>query len=201
MIPDGHPLHELVLADSATEPDRWKSIRPYWIGASDAAKFSRPASIDTVYVPNKLTEITTGFGGTDFTRNGHAHEAGLTAWAGVSHNTKMFRHPTEPVFSATPDGLDVLPNGVIVLSEVKVKHRIVSGPTPAEYRQVAWAQYVLGASFTKWVWQALHPETHRPYGDPRMMLIDYNAELVEKILTIARPVRAAMLAARAFEGN
>jgi hypothetical protein len=198
VMPAGHPLLDCVIADAAADPEHWLSIRPYWIGASDAAKMSKVESVE-IYTRNKVTQQTRPFTGSQFTRNGHAHEAGLMAWAGVRHNTRMFRHATEPVFAATPDGVSVTPSGVIVLGEAKIKHQIITGPTPAERRQVAWAQYVLGAAFTKWVWQVLDPRTNRPYGDPQCIHIDYDPEILEPLLEIARPVRAAMIAARNFE--
>jgi hypothetical protein len=197
-VPTGHELLGRVVADAALDPAGWLAARPHSLGASNFAKFAREESVDK-YLRNKLTEGQRGFTGNDYTRNGHAHEAGLMAWAGVGHNTRMIRHPEIPEFTATPDGIEVLENGDIVLGEAKVKHQLVNGPTPAEFRQVYAAQYVVGAAFTKWVYQALHPETHRPYGDPMLIRIPFDAEAFAPTLAIAHKVRAGLLAARSFE--
>ena len=200
MIPTDHQLLDLVVADALLEPEKWMAARPFSIGASDAAGYAKLESVEA-YVRAKLTTVARPFAGNPFTAAGHAHEPGLMAWAGVTHNTRMFRHPEIPEFTATPDGVDVTPTGVVLLGEAKVKHRIVTGPTPAERRQVVWAQYVLGGEVTKWVWQALHPDTHRPYGEPQVHRISFDPDLLAPILVIAHHVRAAMIAARDFERN
>jgi hypothetical protein len=199
-IPAGHELLGRVVADAAVDPAGWLAVRPYSLGASDFAKFARLESVE-MYARNKLTEAARTFTGSSFTANGHAHEPGLMAYAGVGHNTRTFRHPEIREFTATPDGVTVLPSGVIELGEAKVKHKIVEGPNPSEMRQVYAAQYVVGAAFTKWVWQALHPETHRPYGDPHVLSIPFDGDAFAPTLEIAHAVRAAILAARQFESE
>lgn len=198
-LPTDHPLLGRVVADSAVDPAGWAAARPYSIGASDAAKFSKITSAET-YIRNKLTERTRPFGGSDFTRNGHAHEPGLMAYAGLVHNTRTYYHPDYPEFTATPDGYAWSPDArTLVLGEAKIKHHIVIGPTPAERRQVVFAQFVMGAELTKWIVQHLHPDTHRPYGDPLLIRIERDDDLLSGVLDIAHIVRDAMLAAREFE--
>lgn len=198
MIPLGHPLLGRVVADAALDPAGWAAARPFSLGASDFAGYAREESVDK-YAARKLTESTATFTGSAYTANGHAHEPGLMAYVGVSHNTRMFHHPEIREFTATPDGVNVTPTGVIVCGEAKVKHKIVRGPTPAEYRQVYAAQYVTGAAFTKWVWQTLHPETHRPYGEPTVLTIPFDADAFAPTLAIAHQVRDRILRAREFE--
>lgn len=198
-LPAGHPLLGRVVADSATDPAGWAAARPYSIGASDAAKFSKAASTE-LYVRNKLTEQARPFTGSEFTRNGHAHEPGLMAYVGLVHNTRTFYHPQYPEFTATPDGYTWSEDaGILILGEGKIKHHIVKGPTPAEVRQVMWAQFVMGSELTRWVVQHLHPDTHRPYEDPIIHNIPRDDEILARMLAIAHPVRDAMLAAREFE--
>lgn len=197
-IPPGHELLGRVVADAAADPAGWLAARPFSLGASDFAKFSRMESVES-YARNKLAEGSRTFTGSAYTANGHAHEPGLMAYAGVAHNTRMFRHPTIREFTATPDGVSVLPGGHIRLGEAKVKHKLVEGPNPSEMRQVYAAQYVLGAIFTDWVYQALHPETHRPYGEPVIHRIPFDADAFAPTLEIAHAVRAAIVAARQFE--
>lgn len=199
-LPVGHPLLGRVVADAAVDPAGWLAARPHSIGASRAAGFAKITSVDK-YVRALLTEQERPFTGSDFTRNGHAHEPGLMAYAGLVHNTRTYYHPEYPEFTATPDGYSWTDAGVLILGEAKIKHRIVEGPTPAERRQVVFAQYVCGAELTKWVWQHLHPETHRPYGEPHLIRIERDDDLLKGVLDIAHQVRDAMLAAREFERN
>lgn len=204
MIPEGHPLLRRVVADSALDPAGWLAARPTHIGASMAAGFAKVESIES-YVRAAVLAMHKPFQGNAYTASGHLFEPGIMAWAGVSHNTRMFHHPTVEPYSATPDGLDVLPNGVVILGEAKVKHKITTGPTPAERRQVVWAQYVAGAPdvdvFTKWAWLHVNPDTRRPHGAPQMIHIDFDPDLLAPLLVIAEQVLAAMQAAAAFERN
>lgn len=185
-IPEGHPLLGRVVADSALDPAGWLAARPFHIGASDAKEYSKLESIEG-YARRKLTDGS-AFTGTAMSRNGHTYEPALAEWAGLAHNTRMFSHPDQPWKTATPDALGVGPTGVIVAGEVKVKHRIVAGPDLGERRQVAWAQHVTGAEFTKWVWLHVHPEKHHPVGEPHVLTIDYDPDLLGPLLTIADAV-------------
>lgn len=206
-IPEGHPLLDRVIADAA-DPAEWHATRSRLvehggrqyarIGASDAAKYAKPESVEG-YVRAKLLAGNRSFTGNDFTSNGHAYEPALMAWAGVAHNTRMFAHPYVPWRAATPDGVEVTPTGFIVLGEGKVKHHIVTGPNPSERRQVVFAQHVMGAELTKWVWLHVHPDTNRPVGDPHLLRIDYDPDILGPLLPIADAVAAAVGRARAFD--
>ncbi len=199
-LPAGHPLLSRVVADAATDPAGWAAARPYQIGASDAAGYAKWDSRDK-YLARKLGEQPASFGGSQYTRNGHAHEPGLMGFAGLAHNARTFHHEEYREFTATPDGLRWSDAGVLVLGEGKIKHHIVEGPTPAEFRQVVWAQYVTGARMTRWVKQTMDPRTNRPYGVPIILDIPFNPDLLAPMLEIAHYVRRGMIAAREFGGT
>jgi len=191
-----HELFDRVVADSA-DRDAWMAARVGKIGASDAASFAKVTSIES-YVRAKL--MPTRFEGNVYTANGNTWEPTLTGFAHVPHNTKMFRSVDVPEFVATPDGLKVTPSGQLVLSECKIKHKPVKGPTPAEYRQVYWAQSVCGAEATAFVWLTLDPETNQPTTlEPQVLIIERDQAAIDRLLTIARPVLDAMKRAADFE--
>ena len=142
-----------VLADS-TDRESWQIARGPRIGASDAAKFAKMQSVPT-YVNNKLDPHE--FRGNASTESGNRWEPMLLAWAGIPQNTRLFHHPSEDGFAATPDGINEISAGKLVLGEVKAKHnRIVLGPTPAELRQVAWQLFVFPEAIAvEWIWGEL----------------------------------------------
>lgn len=138
-----------VLADSADRAS-WMEARGPRIGASDAAKFAKPESVP-LYIDGKVNPPR--FAGNATTENGNRWEPMLLAWAGIPQNTLFIHHPEEEGFAATPDGLEVS-GSRMRLAEIKTKHnKIISEPTPAELRQVAWQIHVLQeAECVVWVW-------------------------------------------------
>lgn len=195
-IPDGHPLLGRVVADAATDPAGWWAARlGSNIGASDASQFAKPESIDRYVRAILKQQMQPRGNGNVLARNGHIYEPALMNWAGVTHNARSFHHATDPWKTATPDGVEVTPVGAIILGEAKVKHHIVTGPSKQERRQVVWAQHVIGAELTKFVWQHVHPTTHRPVGDPHLARIDYDPDLIADILAIAVPVHEQLVLA------
>ncbi|MEA9983683.1 hypothetical protein [Subtercola sp. RTI3] len=135
--------------------DSWLVAREPGIGASDAAHFARMEAAPK-YVDAKLKPST--FRGNETTENGHIWEPDILAWVGIRQNKRLFHHPDEIGFTATPDGVIDEPHVAgIRLAEIKVKHnKIVYGPTPAEFRQVAWQLLVLPeAHCVEWAWGEL----------------------------------------------
>ncbi|MEN0084031.1 MAG: recombinase [Leifsonia sp.] len=182
-----------VLADSA---DRAHWNRDSFIGASDAANYAREESIQK-YILAKLKDGR--FQGNAYTEAGHRWEPEILDWFGVPHNTLTFHAEGERGFAATPDGIEVLPSGELVLAEVKVIHgRVHTGPTPAHLRQIWWAQYVLGARRTKYLWRELVDGVPRRL-EPHIQIIERDDAALSKLLRIARPVLAGVRAAREFE--
>lgn len=148
---------ERILNDG-TDRESWLEARSgAVIGASDAAKFAKLTSVNS-YVEAKLKPST--FAGNGSTQSGNRWEPMLLAWAGVPGNKALIHHPDEPGFAATPDGIRVFELGSagwLNLAEIKAKHnKIINGPTPAEFRQVAWQLFVIPeAEYVDWVWGEL----------------------------------------------
>lgn len=181
-----------ILADSADRPD-WLVKRETVIGASDAAKYSKLESVP-LYA---LAKLRPSWGGNRYTESGNEWEPRMLAHFGIPRNTLLVHALNEPGFAATPDGVEILPSGEVVLSEAKAKHnRVVAGPTPAERRQVWWAQYCWGAHRTKWIWQELMDGVPRRY-EPHIIIIDRDDDEIDKMLRIARPVLDRVRIARA----
>lgn len=122
------------LADSKDRAS-WLALHDTVIGASTAAKFAKRESVEK-YVRSMLAPST--FTGNAATESGNRWEPLLLAWAGLEPNSMFIHMPREKRFAATPDGSKQTPDG-LVLGEIKAKHnKVVTGPTPAEVRQVAW---------------------------------------------------------------
>jgi len=188
------------ILDDGTDRERWKRKRRPRIGASDAARFANINSVDR-YVAEKLKDRE--FAGNKYTAAGHDWEEDLLAWAGVDPN-KLFIHAEEnEQYAATPDGLTVTPSGII-LGEVKIKHnKIVSGPTAAEKRQVAWQQFCVGPEvlYTEWVWGELLPNGRlRDRGAQRIRIYPADvADILADVLTIAVPFLGELNRALEYE--
>lgn len=187
-----------VLADKSIDEAAWRAARRNVIGASDAAKFSKAASVP-LYLAGKLND--SAFHGNSFTESGNRWEPMMLAWAGIPASGALIHHPDERGFGATPDG--ITPDGKR-LAECKAKHdRIILGPTLGEWRQVAWQFFcVPEAEELEWIWAELlggrlvqqEPKSITiPRDHPKVI------ELTARIRPIATEVLAALLAAREFE--
>lgn len=133
-----------VLADSSNR-EAWLHARESVIGASDAAMLSKPESLDR-YLAAKLAPA---FAGNRHTDSGNRWEPMMLAWAGIPACGLLIHHPDEIGFAATPDGADG-----VRLAECKAKEgRIITGPSLAEWRQVAWQLYCIPeAESVEWIW-------------------------------------------------
>jgi len=186
-----------VLADSTDRP-AWLLTRVPVVGASDAAKLARAASLDK-YLAAKLTAST--FTGNTYTESGNEWEPIMLAWAGIPQNTLLIHSETHPGLAATPDGLKVTPDGII-LAEVKAKHdRIVYGPTPAELRQVAFQQYCVGnVLYTEFVWAEIVNGEMRTDEPKRLRVYPADvAHILADLIPLAVELSARLTAALAFE--
>ncbi|ANP74503.1 hypothetical protein [Cryobacterium arcticum] len=187
-----------VLADSTDRP-AWLLAREPIVGASDAAKLAKPESIDK-YTASKLKPQS--FGGNAYTESGNLWEPLMLMWAGIPQNTLLIHAEATPGLAATPDGLLVRPDG-IVLAEVKAKHdRIVNGPTPGELRQVAFQQHCIGPDvlYTEFIWAEIVNGEMRT-NEPKSLRI-YPADVAQvlaDLLPIALELSARLTAALEFE--
>lgn len=152
------------LADSKDRAS-WLTVHDSVIGASTAAGFAKPESVEK-YIAAMLKPRT--FSGNRMTDSGNRREPWLLAWMGYEPNSLFIHAPESRRFGATPDGSNVV-NGDLRLAEVKTKHsRVVTGPTPAEVRQVAWQLFcVPEAVAVDWTWGEFVPD-----GDDWMMRRD-----------------------------
>jgi hypothetical protein len=188
---------ERIIADRSVDEPAWLAARIGTVGASDAASFSKPESVP-LYVRALLK--SGNWSGNRYTESGNTWEGRMLRALGIPENAAMIRSTDEPGFTATPDGIEVLPTGEIVLTECKAIHnRIITGPTLAQRRQMWWAQFVVGPEVrrTKFVWQHLDDDgpTHL---EPHVLVIERDDDAIARLLTIARPVLDQYRAALQF---
>lgn len=187
-----------ILGDSL-DREAWLVAREPIVGASDAAKLAKASSIET-YLAAKLKRSS--FSGNHYTESGNLWEPLMLAWAGIPQNTLLIHAEAHPGLAATPDGLKVTPEG-IVLAEVKAKHdRIVYGPTPGEFRQVAFQQYCVGPEvlYTDFIWAEIVNGEMRT-DEPKSLRI-YPADVAQvlaDLLPIAIELSARLIDAIEFE--
>lgn len=192
------------ILDDGTDRERWLSVRATLpvIGASDAATYARPGSVDK-YAVAKLA--TRHFGGTEFTRAGHRWEPMMLAWAGIPQNLALIHSIEERHFGSTPDGLTV--DGAR-LAECKVKHmQVIDGPDTGEWRQLAWHFLTVPeANESEFLWAELNREGELRKdlrGEPKHLTVKRNDPRIVKalnlILPIAREVLEQVVAALEFE--
>jgi hypothetical protein len=165
-----------IVADSKNRPD-WLLKREGLFGASDASSWAKEASVD-LYALAKLKSGS--FKGNSYTESGNTWEPRMLAWFGIEQNTLLIHAEGEPFWGATPDGIEVTSTGEIILAEAKAKHGIVvTGPTPKERRQVAWAQMVFGPDCrrTKFIWQEIVDDAPRRL-EPHIQIIDRDDVLI-----------------------
>ena len=188
------------ILDDGNDREKWLGSRGPVIGASDAATYVNPASEDK-YVAAKLKVST--FTGNDATRAGHEWEERLLAAIGLPQSLAFIHSPDEIGFGATPDSIIEKPEG-IVLGEAKIKHnKIVYGPTPREFRQVAWQQFCVGPEvlYTEFVWgELVNGELRMNALEPKKLRIYPHdvAHLLPPMIAIATPVLARVRLARQF---
>jgi hypothetical protein len=194
-----------ILCDGS-DRDEWKRARESVIGASDAARLSKPESVH-LYLAGKLKREV--FTGNVFSDNGYRYEPIILGWAGYEHNVALYHSPDEAGFAATPDGIRVAPS--LALAEVKVKHvtrdKRTKGPTLAEWRQLAWQFRVIPeAEHIDWCWGDIdragdgedliddEPRFLRVYpDDPKILELQHHLE------PIATDLLSRLRAALAFE--
>lgn len=175
------------LADS-DDRESWLNVHDKVIGASTAAKFARPGSVET-YVRQLLEPRT--FSGNATTANGNTVEPYLLAWAGAKRNTLFVHAIDNKRFAATPDGVLQDQRGMRLV-ETKAKHnKIVAGPEPKEIRQMAWQlMCVPEADGSNFVWgEYVNPtgvwELRR---DPKTIPFDRDHPQIVKALELIVPI-------------
>lgn len=187
------------ILNDGKDRDSWLLARHPVIGASDAAKFSKLASVP-LYLADKLKTNT--FHGNASTESGHRWEPMMLAWAGIPQNLALIHSPEDVGFGSTPDGIKT--GSRLVMAECKAKHmKIVTGPTLGEWRQLAW-QFITvpEAEETEFIWAEIVNDELRgnepknltvKRGDPKIR------EVTDQIMPIARDLLPRLRAALQFE--
>lgn len=189
---------ERILADKTLDEAAWAAARANVIGASDAADFARFESADRY----TLAKLKAGsFRGNEFTRAGHIWEARMLDWAGIAPSGLLVHAADEPGFAATPDGIEVLPSGEIVLVECKAIHgRRLIRPGISFLRQMWWAQAVFGPEVrrTKFIWQEVVDGAPMRL-EPHILIVDRDEDAITELHRIGREVLHRLRAAREFQ--
>ncbi|WP_100813066.1 hypothetical protein [Microbacterium lacus] len=190
------------IIDAGDSRESWLRARYDIVGASDAKALARESSVESV-LKSKLADRA--WLGNAYTASGQRWEPMLLAWAGIPGNTALIHSEREPGHACTPDGILELPNGRVGLAEVKAKHGIiVTGPTLAEWRQVAFQLYCFPeADWVEWVWGEILRNGELRQGNPKSIRIERDhpkiVQIQLKLIPLADDLLFALRAARAFE--
>ncbi len=188
-----------VIVDGS-DRDLWLAARRQVIGAYDAKKLARPASVEK-YLASKLAEKS--FAGNAYTEEGHRWEPLMLAFAGIPQNSALIHSPAEPGHAATPDGLRVNPDGRLTLAECKARlGRITDGPEREEWRQLAWQFHVLPeADEIEFLWVELVQNERGEWdlraglhGIPRRLVVTRDHPKVVEALALILPIATDLLA-------
>ena len=187
--------HDRILADSTDRP-AWLAARRHRITASIAAKLSKPESIH-LYLAAILRDGD--WDGNAYTRHGTAMEPALLAWARIPQNTYLIHAEGDDRFAATPDGIEVLDSGELVLAQVKTTAKPFKTIPLGYRRQVWWEQFCLGAERTKFIWDLHDGAFDMTSLEPHVEIIERNDAEIKRMLAIANPLHDLLLEALAFE--
>ncbi|WP_433674812.1 hypothetical protein [Microbacterium gorillae] len=183
------------LADSTDRT--WSlSVHGTVIGASAASKFALPGSVET-YVRQILKPQT--FLGNEITENGHRREPYLLTWAGAERNTQFIHAVGNTRFAATPDGVISTRDGMRLAQTTAKHNRIVTGPTPAEIRQMAWQlMCVPEADGVDFVWGEYVREPDSVWvlrRDPETIRFDRDHPSITRATALIVPIAHEVIAA------
>ena len=192
------------ILDDGTDREKWLGARVPVVGASDAAKLARASSIPSVLAA-KLSNRS--FTGNSYTESGNRWEPMMLGWAGIAPNKALVHSVDEPGFAATPDGVQGLPAGGVLLAECKTKHnRVVFGPTLGEWRQLSWQFLTFPEAETlEFIWVELIDDELRTdlNGEPKHLTIYRRdpkvQDLLAQMLPLARDLLPQLRAALQFE--
>ncbi|UCR89277.1 YqaJ viral recombinase family protein [Mycetocola spongiae] len=188
------------ILDTGEDRDAWLGSRSSIIGASDAAGYVKPESVDK-YVLAKLRAAHSTFTGNRYTESGHFWEPYMLAWSMTPENKALIHSPGKSWAAATPDGIRELSDGSIRLAECKAKHgRVVTGPDPKEWRQMAWQLHAVPeASGVEFIWAEIISDSLRE-GSPQHIFVPRDHPKIiaarDLILPIAAQVHARLIIAQ-----
>ncbi|MFZ4843925.1 hypothetical protein [Mycetocola saprophilus] len=179
--------------DTGEDRDAWLASRSSIIGASDAAGYVKPGSVDK-YELAKLKSARSTFSGNRYTESGNLWEPRLLAYAGIEGNKSLIHAPGNPGFAATPDGIEERPDG-LWLAECKAKHdKVVTGPDAKEWRQMAWQLHcVPEAAGVVFVWGEIVGGELRP-GNPQHLMVPRDHPKIVAAIDLIVPIATEVLA-------
>lgn len=192
------------ILDDGTDRDRWLALHDTTITASTVAKFAKLQSVP-LYLADMLKSRI--FTGNSYTESGNRWEPMMLAWAGIPPNKALIHSPQEKGFAATPDGINLLPDGSAIGAECKAKHgKVVTGPSLGEWRQLAW-QFLCVPEFEEieFIWVELIDGEIRSGrdGEPRSLTIRPDHPKIvaatAQVLPIATELLPRLRAALEFE--
>jgi hypothetical protein len=163
----------------------WLRARSRGITATDVAKLSTPASIQSAATAKLMG---TGFGGNRYTDHGKAREPEIARWVAATHgiqpSSALFHSEYERRHLATPDGLASTEDGRVILSEIKTTNKSWRSIPRHYLRQVWWQQYVLGAERTLVVWEQ-HNDFVPLDDEPLCRWVDRDEREINTLVTMA----------------
>ncbi len=185
------PDHRSRIVASADDRIAWLRARSRGVTATDVARLSSERALPTV-AQDKL--LGTGFGGNAYTDHGRAREPEIARWVraqhGIEPSSALYHAHGNPLHLATPDGVGVLGNDV-VLAEIKTTIHAWRSIPRSYLRQVWWQQYVLGAERTLVVWE--QHEGFVPLGaEPECRWVERDDNEVHMLVGLANRLLALM---------
>jgi hypothetical protein len=172
-----------IVADSENRV-AWLRARSRGVTATDVARLSSEKAVQAVAF-DKLHG--TGFYGNAYTDHGRAREPEIARWVhqqhGIAPSTTLFHALGEPLHMATPDGVSITGDAV-VLSEIKTTANAWRTIPRSYLRQIWWQQYVLGADRTLLVWEQ-HTDFVPVAGDPLCRWVERDDNEIHVLVGLA----------------
>ena len=171
----------------------WLKARSRGITATDAARLSGAASVESVALDKRRGS---GFGGNAYTDHGRAREPDIARWVhgqfGIAPSDALFHAAGEERHLATPDGVGhSASGGGILLVEIKTTKSAWRSIPRSYLRQVWWQQYVLGADRTLLVWEQ-HTDFVPISPTPECRWIDRDESEIAQLVHLADLVLARL---------
>lgn len=171
------------LASLTDNEQEWFKQRLYNVSASDVAMLSRESSIPGIV----KRKFESNFFGNKYTFHGNSREPYIAEWIqnthGISPNNHLFHSEGDLRHLATPDGVEVIAND-LVLSEIKTTNKPFK-KIPLKYlRQIYWQQYVLGAQRTLFVWEE-HNDFVPTHTEPKTLWVERNNDVIASLQLLA----------------
>lgn len=174
----------------------WSKRRANKIGASDAARYAKVDSWP-LYLKGKLYQP---FEGNSYTQHGNDREPVILSQFHVEQNHIMFQSAGNPRHVATPDGI-VVGTQELILVQVKTTLKPLWKIPPSYQRQMWWEQYVMGTNRTLFAWELLDHDGRPTTMEPESEIFYRDEDRIQELITIADLVLAGMDSAAQFRNE